>query len=243
MGDNINTNCNNTILKEHQKADNGHLYTATYTQTHTHTMEPMMAQQAMAPAFFYYNPDPNPENRHHGHFIPHPQTHAHAYSHHAMQQQLQVFPPVPVLPSSPLPSTPVFSRPSSSCSQMSMVQPNNKPSFTSAPSQVLTPQASPVRVHQQLHRPTIVLDTDKFDHGDGFYPQTPPLSSAGSVISSPGSCDMLATPLNPMFSGLEGTPMFKEEVDVPPPTEQFPHLDWHNCTSPPMTPGEFFFID
>lgn len=82
---------------------------------------------------------------------------------------------------------------------------------------------------------------DKFDPADHMcYPQTPPLSSAGSVMGSPGSCDMLATPLNPMFSGLEGTPMcIKEEVDALP-IEQFPALDWDNCASPPMTPGEFF---
>ncbi|KUI66730.1 hypothetical protein VM1G_01912 [Cytospora mali] len=198
-----------------------------------------MAQQAMAPAFFYYNPDPNPENRHHGHFIPHPQPQAH-HPHHPyaphMQQPMQVFPQVPVLPSTPLPSTPVFSRPSSSCSQPPMHQ-QPKHSFTSAPQQVLTPQASPVRMHQPLHRPTIVLDMDKFDPADNMcYPQTPPLSSAGSVMGSPGSCDMLATPLNPMFSGLEGTAMcIKEEVDTLP-IEQFPALDWDSCASPPMTP-------
>ncbi|KAK2610628.1 hypothetical protein N8I77_004043 [Diaporthe amygdali] len=203
-------------------------------------MESMMAQQAMAPAFFYYSPDPNPENRHHGHFIPHPQPqshHAHPYAHHAVPQQMQMFPQVPVLPSTPLPSTPGFSRPSSSCSQPPM-HTQGKHSFTSAPQQqVLTPQASPVRVHQALHRPTIVLDTVKFDETDGMcYPQTPPLSAAGSVMGSPGSCDMLATPLNPMFSGLEGTPMgIKEEVDVLP-VEQFPMLEWNTCSSPPMTP-------
>ncbi|ROW01542.1 hypothetical protein VSDG_02116 [Cytospora chrysosperma] len=196
-----------------------------------------MAQQAMAPAFFYYNPDPNPENRHHGHFIPHPQPQAHhPYAQH-MQQPMQMFPQVPVLPSTPLPSTPVFSRPSSSCSQPPMPHQQAKHSFTSAPQQVLTPQASPVRMHQPLHRPTIVLDMDKFDPADHMcYPQTPPLSSAGSVMGSPGSCDMLATPLNPMFSGLENTPMcIKEEVDALP-IEQFPALDWDSCASPPMTP-------
>ncbi|POS79911.1 zinc finger protein MSN2/4 [Diaporthe helianthi] len=203
-------------------------------------MESMMAQQAMAPAFFYYSPDPSPENRHHGHFIPHPQPqshHAHPYAHHAMPQQMHMFPQVPVLPSTPLPSTPGYSRPSSSCSQPPM-HTQGKPSFTSAPQQqVLTPQASPVRVHQALHRPTIVLDTVKFDESEGMcYPQTPPLSAAGSVMGSPGGCDMLATPLNPMFSGLEGTPMgMKEEVDVLP-VEQFPMLDWNTCSSPPMTP-------
>lgn len=205
-----------------------------------------MAQQ-MGPAFFYYNPDPTSDNRQHGHFMPQ-QAH-HAYAQHPMQQQQQQqmqhmqFPPVPVLPSSPLPSTPVFSRPSSSCSQPSMNhQQQGKPSFTSAPAQVLTPQASPVRMHQQLHRPTIVLDTEKYEADNGMcYPTTPALSTAGSVMDSPG---MLATPLNPMFSGLEGTAMahFKEEVDIQPPVEQFPNLqvEWHTtCSSPPMTPSEF----
>jgi hypothetical protein len=98
-------------------------------------------------------------------------------------------------------------------------------------------------MHQPLHRPTIVLDMDKFDPADHMcYPQTPPLSSAGSVMGSPGSCDMLATPLNPMFSGLENTPMcIKEEVDALP-IEQFPALDWDSCASPPMTPGKFVYI-
>lgn len=197
----------------------------------------MAQQQAMGPAFYYYSPDPNAENRHHAQYMSQ-QAH-HSYAPHPMQQQQQQqhmsFPPVPVLPSSPLPSTPVFSRPSSSCSQQAMPQ-QSKQSFTSAPQQVLTPQASPVRMHQQLHRPIIVLDTEKYDSHDGLcYPQTPALSVAGSAISSPG--DMLATPLNPMFSGLDHGPMaMKEDVDAQPPIEQFPHLDWHHCGSPPMTP-------
>lgn len=204
----------------------------------------MAQQQAMGPAFYYYSPDPHAENRQHGQFIP-----QQAYASHPMQQQQQQqaqhqhmsFPPVPMLPSSPLPSTPVFSRPSSSCSQPPMPQ-QSKPSFTSAPQQVLTPQTSPVRMHQQLHRPTIVLDTDRYESGshDGMcYPQTPALSVAGSAISSPG--DMLSTPMNPMFSGLDhGAMAMKEDVDAQQPIEQFPHLDWHHCGgSPPMTPRKF----
>ncbi|PSR78906.1 hypothetical protein BD289DRAFT_456050 [Coniella lustricola] len=208
-------------------------------------MDPMMAQQQMAPAFFYYSPDPQAESRSHSHFLAqqqqqHQQQQSHhIYApHHHLPQQMH-FPAVPVLPSSPLPSTPVFSRPSSSCSQPSVSShPASKPSFTSAPQQILTPQASPVRMHQQLHRPTIVLDTDKFEPLDHMcYPQTPALSTAGSAISSPGSCDMLATPLNPMFSGLDGGIMGLKEEEVPvQPVEQFPSLDWHSCASPPMTP-------
>jgi hypothetical protein len=58
--------------------------------------------QAMAQSpFFYYNPDPKSETRQHGHFTPHP--------HVQSQPFLQHVPPVP--------STPIYSRPTSSCSQ------------------------------------------------------------------------------------------------------------------------------
>lgn len=195
-------------------------------------MEP---QQQLVPAFYYCSPEHSDENRHHAQYMQ-PQSY-HSYAPHTMQQQQQhmSFPPVPVLPSSPLPSTPVFSRPSSSCSQPPMAQ-QAKPSFTSAPQQVLTPQSSPVRMHQQLHRPTIVLDTEKYESHDRLcYPQTPALSVAGSVMSSPG--DMLATPLNPMFSGLDhGAMAMKESVDAQQSIEQFPSLPWHHCGSPPLTP-------
>lgn len=176
-------------------------------------MEPMMASQTMAPAFFYYSPDPNPENRQHGHFTPH------------LHQQMQVFPVVPVLP-----STPIYSRPSSSCSQPPMYQPK---AMTSVPSQ-LTPRASPQP--QPHHRPTIMLETEICDADGMHYPSTPPLSSSGSAISSPGSYDVLATPMNPMFSGLDGFQgAIKKELQSQQP-EQFPVLDWSSCASPPMTP-------
>ncbi len=160
-----------------------------------------MASQAMAPAFFYYSPDPNPENRQHGHFITHP-------------QQVSVFPVVPTLP-----STPVYSRPNSSCSQLL------PKTFAGVPAHMASPQPL-------AHRPTIVLDTDLAETEGLYYPSTPPLSTSSSVISSPGSCDMLATPLNPMFSGFEG---INDECNVD--TEQFPVLDWSSCVSPPLTPG------
>lgn len=84
-----------------------------------------------------------------------------------------------------------------------------------------------------------MLDTESYESGshDGLcYPQTPALSVAGSAISSPG--DMLSTPMNPMFSGLDhGALAMKEDVDA---QEQFPHLDWHHCAgSPPMTPCKY----
>lgn len=203
-------------------------------------METMMASQTMAPAFLYYTPEPNPQNRQQGHFIPHPHPHHHQHQHqhqqphpqpfphaHAMHRHQIVFPVVPTLP-----STPMYSRPNSSCSQ-----PQMPPKAFTLPSN-MTPLASP---QPMAHKPTIMLDTD-LNEADGlYYPSTPPLSSSGSAISSPGSCDMLQTPLNPMFSGLDGIEG-KAVCEADSLPESFPTLDWTTCASPPMTPGRFFFF-
>ncbi|KAI0021493.1 hypothetical protein F4780DRAFT_280442 [Xylariomycetidae sp. FL0641] len=183
-------------------------------------MDPNMITSNMAPAsFFYYTPDPNPENRHHGHFSQHPGF---------QQMQQQMYPVVPTLP-----STPIYSRPSSSCSQQGVPT----KIFHTIPSNV-TPMASP----QAVHRPTIslqglpaklMLDTDFCEPEGSYYPATPPLSTAGSSMGSPGMThDILATPLNPMFSGLEGCESVKPEVEP----ELAENLDWSSCGSPPLTP-------
>ena len=53
---------------------------------------------------------------------------------------------------------------------------------------------------------------------------------------------MLQTPLNPMFSGLDG----REACAMDGELERFPSLDWSACASPPLTPGKhpslFIFI-
>jgi len=136
---------------------------------------------------------------------------------------MTVFPVVPTLP-----STPMYSRPNSSSSQIQM----HSKMFATVPS-MLTPLASPQPI---AHKPTMVLDTDLREADNMYYPSTPPLSSSGSVISSPGSYDMLQTPLNPMFSGLDGVEG-KEVCNVDSLPENFPALDWSSCASPPMTPG------
>jgi hypothetical protein len=48
---------------------------------------------------------------------------------------------------------------------------------------------------------------------------------------------MLQTPLNPMFSGLDGMDG-KPTCDMDGELESFPNLDWSACASPPLTPGE-----
>ncbi|KAK4099805.1 hypothetical protein N658DRAFT_517117 [Parathielavia hyrcaniae] len=173
-------------------------------------MDTMVTQQLNGPAFFFYGP----EGQQHGHYM--------AQRHPALQQQMAVLPVV-----APLPSTPVYSRPSSSCSQPPLLPKG----FTGVPilPSTLTPVASPMPI---APRPTIVLDTELSEVEGPCSPSTPPLSSSSSAISSPGSCDMLQTPLNPMFSGLDG----KELPDMDGDLEAFPALDWSACASPPLTP-------
>jgi C2H2 transcription facotor len=130
-------------------------------------------------------------------------------------QPHQMYPNVPVLP-----STPVFSRPNSAGAQP------QAPTLYSNIGAVMTPMASPQPI---ALKPSIMLETEIRDH-DIYYPQTPPLSSSGSSVGSPGSVDHLQTPVNPMFSGLDGV---KSEL------EAFRNFDPDfPAASPPLTPSK-----
>lgn len=145
----------------------------------------------------------------------------------AVMGQLPMYPMAPTLP-----STPTYSRPNSSCSQQ---PPPTVPTLYSNGPGALTPLPSPqphaVGTNQ---KPTILLETEGLD--DSFwFPSTPPLSRATSSVSSPNqTCDMLQTPMNPMFSGLDGLEDGKETLE----SIENPALDWSSCGSPPMTPGK-----
>lgn len=121
-----------------------------------------------------------------------------------------------------LPSTPIYSRPGSSCAQ-----PKAHTLYSNAPS-VLTPAGSP---HPANSKPFIVLDTD-FGGEGSYFPSTPPLSTSGSTIGSPKSFEALQTPMNPMFSGLDDLEVGKDGFEA----TALSVLDWSSCVSPPMTP-------
>ncbi|OAQ84437.1 cutinase g-box binding protein [Purpureocillium lilacinum] len=126
-----------------------------------------------------------------------------------------MYPAVPTLP-----STPIYSRPgSSSCS--------HPPTLLSNGPSVMPSMGSPSLVH---HKPAIMLETEFNDNP--YFPSTPPLSTSGSAIGSPKSCDVLQTPMNPMFSGLDGLAGIKAGLE---PVENLV-LDWSSSGSPPMTP-------
>ncbi|KAF6805505.1 zinc finger protein msn2 4 [Colletotrichum sojae] len=174
----------------------------------------MMTAQAMGQApFLYYRPEPKPDtSRHRGHFSQQPN----------MPQHMAMYPMVPTLP-----STPIYSRPTSSCSQPM------GPTLYSNGLAAMTPLASP---QPMSNKPAIMLETEICETDGMYYPSTPPLSTSGSAISSPhNSCELLQTPMNPMFSGLDGIDGFegfKETLEVPENLV----VDWSSCGSPPMTP-------
>jgi hypothetical protein len=189
----------------------------------TTVMEQIMASQEVPSAFLFYTPD---ANRQQGHFMPHPHPFQHVQP--PLHHHMNVFPAVPTLPSNH-----GYSRPNSAGSQVQM---NASKMFAGAPS-MLTPLASPQPLTHL--KPAMALDTGVCDSDSLYYPSTPPLSSSGSAISSPGSCyDMLQTPLNPMFSGLEAV-QGKAACRMDGLPESFPDLpDWsQQVSSPPMTPG------
>jgi hypothetical protein len=169
----------------------------------------MTAQTMGQPPFFYYTPENQQEARQHGHFSHQPR----------LQQQMPLYPAVPTLP-----STPVYSRPNSACSH-----PQAPTLYSNGPN-AMTPMASPQLVGQ---KPTMMLETEYCDADGMYYPSTPPLSTSGSVVGSPGSCDMLQTPMNPMFSGLDGFNGGKETYES---AEHLP-VEWSSCGTPPITPG------
>ncbi|KAI0460247.1 hypothetical protein F5B21DRAFT_138132 [Xylaria acuta] len=178
-------------------------------------MDPNMMNAQMGQAsFFYYTPDPNPENRQHGHFSQHPGL---------QQMQQHMYPMVPTLP-----STPIYSRPNSSCSQQAIPA----KVFAAIPSNV-TPQRPNSFIAG--HPGKLMLETDICDSDAFYYPATPPLSTSGSSMGSPAHMqDVLSTPLNPMFSGLDGCEMIKADDEAA--SKSLENLDWTSYGSPPVTP-------
>ncbi|KAJ3577160.1 hypothetical protein NPX13_g3407 [Xylaria arbuscula] len=162
-------------------------------------------------SFFYYTPDPNPENRQHGHFSQHP-------GYQQMPQQM--FPIVPTVP-----STPIYSRPNSSSQAIPPKM------FAAVPSNV-TPQRP--NGFMMNHPGKLMLETDICDNDSFYYPATPPLSTSGSSMGSPAHMqDVLSTPLNPMFSGLDGCEMMKADDEAV--SKSLENIDWTNY-GPPVTP-------
>lgn len=76
--------------------------------------------------------------------------------------------------------------------------------------------------------------------GNEYYafPSTPPLSAAGSSVSSPPSSNgTLHTPIDSFFT-LEKVEGVKEGCEGEVHTEILANVDWQRSASPAMTPGK-----
>ncbi|CAK7234306.1 hypothetical protein SCUCBS95973_008890 [Sporothrix curviconia] len=195
-------------------------------------MESVMTNPMAPAAYYFYTPEQTVDARRHGSFLPQqPQFSSQPQQFYYM-----------------MPPTPTYSRPSSSSSQPQIQMPQPQQVLMSQPqplkSYVNGPVAYPV-VGSNARRsivgangkPTIMLETDFVDVDGLRLPSTPPLSSTtSSAIGSPSACDMLATPLNPMFSGLDSFKAAKDVSSADVAAEQFNAAAWSNCASPPFAP-------
>ena len=187
-------------------------------------------QQAMGQSpFFYYNPDPKSNNRQHGNFTQQPNN-----------MQMPIYQQQHFQSMQPIPSTPTYSRPSSSCSQQQMYQQMYNNGYQMNMTPIISPRPmyhKPTIMMVQEHAPRLMIESNMHESDMYYYPATPPLSASGSVISSPGSCEVLHTPINPMFYGMEGFEGVKEGCEGEVQSENLAGNEWARCGSPPMTPG------
>lgn len=190
--------------------------------------------QAMGQSpFFYYNPDPKSDTRQHGHFSQHPSNVQVPVYHQQIQQMQQQ-----------MPSTPIYSRPNSSCSQQ-MPQQMYHTGYVGNVTPMVSPRPMyqrPTILIQDHHTPRMMIESNVHEGDMYFYPSTPPLSASGSAISSPSSCDVLPTPMNTMFYGLEGFEGVKEGCEGEVQSENLAGSDWARCGSPPLTPSKLNFV-
>lgn len=178
------------------------------------------------PSFAYY-----PDSQQRQHFTSHPSDMQSYYGQvQAFQQQPQhCMPEQQTLYTAPL---------------MNMHQMATTNAFRGAMN--MTPIASPQPSHL---KPTIVvqqgspalmpLDT-RFVGNDYYaFPSTPPLSTAGSSISSPPSTSgTLHTPINDSFFAFEKVEGVKEGCEGDVHAEILANADWTRSDSPPLTPGK-----
>ncbi|OKP15228.1 Zinc finger protein [Penicillium subrubescens] len=111
---------------------------------------------------------------------------------------------------------------------------------------IASPQPSQMKpaIFVQQGSPALMPIDTRFINADLYaFPSTPPLSSAGSSISSPPSANgTLHTPINDSFFAFEKVEGVKEGCETDVHTEILANPDWSRCDSPPMTPVPSEFL-
>ncbi|KAA8648932.1 hypothetical protein EYZ11_002405 [Aspergillus tanneri] len=185
------------------------------------------------PPFAYY---PAPESQHRSqqqHFTSHPSDMQQYYGQmHAFQRASQHQPLQHGLPDQPI----YASQPMMNMHQMATTN-----AFRG--SMNMTPVASPQPSHYKAavvaqHGSNLMPIDTRFVSNDYYnFPSTPPLSTAGSSISSPPSTSgTLHTPINDSFFTFEKVEGVKEGCENDVHAEILANADWSRSASPPMTP-------
>jgi hypothetical protein len=204
-----------------------HVYLQT-TMDPTYTMAPMVQGQ---PSFAYY-PTADSQRQQ---FTSHPseaqpyygQVQAFPHQQHCVPEQQPVYTTQPMMNMHQMATTNAFR------GAMNMTP-------------IVSPQPShlkPTIVVQQGSPALMPLDT-RFVSSDYYaFPSTPPLSTAGSSISSPpSSTGTLHTPINDCFFSFEKVEGVKEGCEGDVHAEILASADWTRSASPPMTPGMHSFL-
>jgi C2H2 transcription facotor len=193
-------------------------------------MEHSYAMQQAQPSWFVYQPANDPQHRQHGHFMPSPNDQQQMYNGHMPYHQ------------NGMPYHPGYMQ--QPVQQQHHQQPlHPKPAFHG--NMALTPMASPqprqlkpAMAFKQEPSPLQPLDTNVYCMGS-HSPCTPPLSTAGSTISSPPSSAMpLQTPVNGPYFGFPQPHAVVKEGCEDLYAQSIAYADWRASVSPPMTPGK-----
>ncbi|ERF68048.1 hypothetical protein EPUS_06438 [Endocarpon pusillum Z07020] len=191
-------------------------------------MEHTYPMQQAQPSWFVYQPANNPQHRQHGHFMPSPNE-QHIYNGHMQHQHGMLY-------QQPYTAHQVQH-------QQQQQQPPLHPKSAFHGNMAMTPMASPQPRQLKPSMPfkqdssLYHLDTNVYCIGSSHSPSTPPLSTAGSTISSPPSTSIpLSTPVNGPHFGFQPYEVIKENREVDLYAESFANTDWSRSNSPPMTP-------
>lgn len=105
---------------------------------------------------------------------------------------------------------------------------------------IASPQPSNFKSSLAVQGSPALMPIDTRFVGNEYYafPSTPPLSAAGSSVSSPPSSNgTLHTPIDSFFT-LEKVEGVKEGCEGEVHTEILANVDWQRSASPAMTPGK-----
>ncbi|KAL3473556.1 hypothetical protein BJX99DRAFT_195688 [Aspergillus californicus] len=186
----------------------------------TYTMAPNQVQGQ--PQFAYYHTDSQPRPQP---YQSHPSDMQSYYAFHHQAHQPHCVPE----------HQPIYTAPLINMHQMATTN-----AFRGAMNMtpIASPQPSNLKASLTAGSPALMpIDTRFVSHDYYAFPSTPPLSTAGSSVSSPPSINgAVHTPINDSFFAFDKVEGVKEGCEGEVHAEILANIDWQRSASPAMTP-------